>query len=357
MSNCSTGPVTPHTGASGTVVVFCQAPADIKHALALYEKESARSFFHFYVVTVEGMAQFLRSLNLANASVVYLGSPPFSPTLRHLGNNLAVAEWLRTRRKEHFARFSHAQVYYFTNDRDWVTASFVAYLSQRNRVTHISHYPYVCTPVPTNLKARLVMLVFRWLTGARLEWRRIEDADCLSMVAYFRHDLHGIETQPADPDASAVLQKYAYAPDLALENAILYFDAPDEDNAIDRYDERLREIVGALTQSGLTLLVKPHPRLSCSLPFQQAAHLCFLPAFVPGEFLPVRRFKAVLGICSSALGEAGVQRAGQGVWSIIDLFEWRKPAEHRYYKSLVSRYARGQIGFAASLAELAGLGR
>ena len=340
-----------------TTVVFCQAPADIKYALALYEQECNRSFFHFYVVTVEGMAQFLRSLSLANASVEFLGSPPHSPTLRHIGNNLALARWLRAKRVEHFASYTNARVYYFTNDRDWVTASFVAYLSRRNRVTHIAHYPYVCTPVQANLKARLVMWVFRWLTGARLEWRRIEDADCLSMVVYFRHDLHAIPTQPANPDSSAVLHKYAYEPDTAPENAILYFDAPDEDDAMEGYDERLGEIIGALTQSGLTILVKPHPRLPCSLPFQQATDLHILPAYVPGEFLPLRRFKAVLGICSAALGEAGVQRAGRGVYSIIDLFAWRKPAEYDYYRSLVSRYARNQITFTQSLADMPAIGR
>ena len=356
MSNSPAGPATPPTAARDTVVVFCQAPADIKHALTLYEQENERSFFHFYVVTVEGMAQFLRSLNLANASVEFLGSPPWSPTLKHVWNNLSVLKWLRAARDAHFAGLSNARVYYFTNDRDWVTASFVAYLSRRNHVTHISHYPYVCTPVQADLKARLVMWVFRWLTGARMEWRRIEDADCLSMVVYFRHDLHAIPTQPANPDSSEVLRKYAYEPDTAPENAILYFDAPDEDDAIDRYDERLGEIIGALIQSGSAILVKPHPRLPCSLPLQQERRLHVLAAYVPGEFLPLRRFKAVLGISSAALGEAGVQRAGQRVYSIIDLFEWRKPAEHAYYRSLVSRYARDQITFTESLADLAVIG-
>ena len=338
-------------------VVFCQAPADIKHALALYERESVRSFFHFYVVTVEGMAQFIRSLNLTNASVEFLGSPPCSPTLRHIGNNLTLVKWLRAKRAEHFARFRHAQVYYFANDRDWVTASFIAYLSRRNRVTHVSHYPYVCTPTQTDVKAKLVVLAFRWLTGARMEWRRIENADSLSMVLYFRHNLHGIPSQPASPYASSMLQKYQYEPEAVPENAILYFDAPDEDEAIEQYDERLLEIIRVLMQSGLTILVKPHPRLPCSLPFQQTAGLHILPAYVPGEFLPLRRFKAVLGISSAALGEAGVQRAGLGVYSIIGLFQWRKPAEHDYFKSLVCRYARDQITFTANLAELAVIAR
>lgn len=357
MSIHSTGLTVPRVEPRSPVVVFCQAPADIKHALGLYEQDGGRSFFYFYVVTVEGMAQFLRSLKLENASVEFLGQPPHSPTLRHIRNNMAVAKWLRTQRSEHFAQFSNARVYYFTNDRDWVTASFAAYLSRRNDVTHISHYPYVCTQARTSLKERLVILVYQWLTGAMMEWRQIEGADSLAKVLYFRHDRHGIETQPADREVSAVLAKYQYEPSVPAENAILLFDGPDEDDAMQNYDERLREIIGMLVRSGLRLVVKPHPRIPCSAPFQEETRLDILPAYVPGEFLPLHRFKAVLGIASSALGEAGIQRAGQGVYSIIHLFEWRKPADRDYFASLVRRYAQDQITFVRNLAELAAIGR
>ena len=347
----------PHEESPGTVVVFCQAPADIKYALGLYERDGGRSFFHFYVVTVEGMAHFLRSLKLEHARVEFLGSPPYSPTLRHIRDNLAVASWLRAQRHAHFAQFANARVYFFTNDRDWVTASFVAYLSRRNRVTHISHYPYVCTRARANLKERLVMLVYQWLTGASMEWRRIEGADSLSMVLFFRQDRHGIETQPADRELSEVLRKYEYAPAVPVENAILFFDQPDEDDAIQNCDERLREVIDMLVRFDLRIVIKPHPRVACSLPLREDARLDILPAYVPGEFLPLCRFKAVLGIASAALGEAGVQRAGRGVYSIIHLFEWRKPADRDYFASLVRRYAQDQITFVRNLAELAAIDR
>ena len=339
------------------MVVFCQAPADIKYALGLYERDGGRSFFYFYVVTVEGMAQFLRSLSLDNAAVEFIPRPLYSPTLRHIGKNLAVAKWLRSRRDKHFAQFSNARVYYFTNDRDWVTASFVAFLSRRNSVTYVSHYPYVCSETRTSLKERLVILVYQWLTGASMEWRQIEGADSLSKVLFFRHDRHGIETQAADRELSGVLAKYQYEPSVPAENAILIFDQPDEDDAILNYDGRLREIIGVLLQFGLRVVVKPHPRIPCSAPFQEETRLDILPAYVPGEFLPLQRFKAVIGIASAALGEAGVQRAGRGVYSVIHLFEWRKSTDRDYFASLVERYASGQITFIRNLAELATIGR
>src|SRR4030095_6303470 len=94
----SIGQTAPTMKPHGTVVVFCQAPADIKFALGLYEREGGRSLFHFYVMTVEGMAQFLRSLKLENAMVEFLGCPPHSPTLRHFRNNIVVVKWLRALR-------------------------------------------------------------------------------------------------------------------------------------------------------------------------------------------------------------------------------------------------------------------
>ena len=357
MSIRSTELTAPRVEPRSPVVVFCQAPADIKHALGLYERDGGRSFFYFYVVTVEGMAQFLRSLKLENASVEFLGQRPHSPTLRHIRTNVAVANWLRAQRGKHFAQFANARVYYFANDRDWVTASFVAYLSRRNNVTHISHYPYVCTRTRTNLKERLVIQVYRWITGASMEWCRIEGADNLSMVLFFRHDRHGIETQPADRELSGVLRKYRYEPAVPAENAVLFFDGPDEDDAIQNYDDRLRGIIDVLVRLDLRILVKPHPRVPCSVPLQEDTRLDILPAYVPGEFLPLRRFKAVLGIASAALGEAGIQRAGLGVYSIIHLFEWRNPADRDYFASLVRRYAREQITFIGSLEELAAIGR
>lgn len=358
MSIHSTGLTVPRVEPRSPVVVFCQAPADIKHALGLYEQDGGRSFFYFYVVTVEGMARFLRSLRLEHASVEFLGQPPHSPTLRHIRNNMEVAYWLRKQRGKYFAQFSNARVYYFANDRDWVTASFAAYLSRRNDVTHISHYPYVCTVARTSLKERLVVLVYQWLTGASMEWRQIEGADSLSKVIFFRQDRHGIETQATDRELSGVLRKYQYEPAIPAENAILFIDdGPDEDDTMQNYDVRLREIVGVLMRLDLRIVVKPHPRVPCSPPLQEEARLDILPAYVPGEFLPLHRFKAVLGIASAALGEAGVQRAGQGVYSIIHLFDWRKPADRDYFASLVRRYARDQITFVRNLAELATIGR
>lgn len=337
------------------VVVFCQAPADIKYALGLYERDGGRSFFYFYVVTVEGMAQFLRSLSLENALVEFIPRPPYSPTLRHIRKNLSVARWLRLQRDKYFAQFSHARVYYFTNDRDWITASFVAFLSRRNSVTYVPHYPYVCSKTRTTLKERLVILVYQWLTGASMEWRQIEGADSLSKVLFFRHDRHRIETQAADRELSGVLAKYHYEPSVPAENAILFFDQSDEDDAILNYDDRLREIIGTLVRSGLRIVVKPHPRIPCSAPFQEETRLDILPAYVPGEFLPLHRFKAVIGIASAALGEAGVQRAGRGVYSVIHLFEWRKSTDLDYFTSLVARYASGQITFIRDMAELAAI--
>jgi hypothetical protein len=350
-------PQAPRNDMRNAVVVFCQAPADIKYALGLYEREGGRSFFYFYVVTVEGMAKFLDSLKLKNASVHFLGNPPFSPSLKHLWNNLAIIRWLRSLRSRHLAQFSNARVYYFSNDQDWVTASFVAYLSRRNTVIHISHYPYRCVRVSVNLKERLVMLVYRWLTGACMEWRRVEGADGLSMIHFFRQDRHGIETQAADRNLSGILERFQYELAIPPENAFLVFDGPDEDNLIENFERRLREIIDTLAGSGSRILVKPHPRVPCSRPLSEDSRLEILPAYVPGEFLPLHRFKAVLGIASSALGEAGVQRAGHGVYSFVRLLEWRNPADCDYCEALVRKYARDQITFPGSLDELAALTR
>src|SRR4030095_9090835 len=139
------------------------------------------------------------------------------------------------------------------------------------------------------------------------------------------------------------------------ENAFLFFDGPDEDDDIQNYNERLREIIEVLVRLNHRVVIKPPPRVSCSLPLRDDARLAMLPAYVPGEFLPTRRYSAVLGIGSTALGEAGIGRGGQGVYSLIHLFEWRNPSDRDFYVSLLRRNARNHITFLGTWQDLAAI--
>ena len=55
------------------IIVFIQAPADLRYALSIYEKNKEKEFL-FCVVNVEGIYRFVKGLLLQKTEVVFIRS-------------------------------------------------------------------------------------------------------------------------------------------------------------------------------------------------------------------------------------------------------------------------------------------
>lgn len=331
-------------------VIFCQAPADLKYALEIYGRCKADGPVLFVTVEVEGMKQFLELLQLPQADLIHLAHPITAPSLRRWGANLALRNWMRKIFEKYFREISGANVYYFSNEIDWVAPSCVAFLSRRNKVVWCPHHKYTCVHRTCSLKLRLLLHLYQWVSGAQFTWRKIEGSPLHQHTLWFRHEQYGVLWQPITGEATEVLETYAqHLPLLGGQRKALVFENPEE-NISDDYEAILKQVVTMLVDAGNTVLVKPHPRAGCS-PFIRTCAVHLLPSYIPGEFLPVRQFTLVLGGTSSALGSMA-SACSERVVSLAKLFHARDQGVLDYGINYVSKVAGGRLRFVNTLEEL-----
>jgi hypothetical protein len=331
-------------------VIFCQAPADLKYALALYEQRRAVGPVLFVTLEVEGMKQFLEFLPLAHVGVRHVACPVQIPSLRRWRGNLALRRWMHQLQREVLWPLAGTEVYYFSNEIDWVAPACMAYLARRNRVIWRPYHKYTCVPTVMPWRHQALLRIYRWISGADFEWRQVEGSPYHRHILWFCFDRYGIERRPFTEDTSAVLQAYAHRLPLPVgQRNALVFENPEE-NISDDYETIMRQVFQMLVAAGYTVLIKPHPRVGCS-PFVASCPVQMMPAFIPGEFFLLDQFDLVLGLTSSALGYMAHGSEGQ-VFSLAKLFRARDPRVMDYGINYVSKVAGGRLPFVASLDEL-----
>lgn len=331
-------------------VIFCQAPADLKYALELYEQRRATGPVLFVTLEVEGMKQFLELLRLPQAEVRHVAYPNDIPSLRKWRGNLTLRKWMRQLQRELLQPLSGAEVFYFSNEIDWVAPACIAQLAQRNKVFWCPHHKYTCQPRRMGLRHRFLLRIYRWISGAVFEWRQIEGSPYHQHVLWFRYDRYGIVQRPCTGEATEILKTYAHALPLPIgQRNALVFENPEE-NVSDDYEAVMRRVFQLLVAAGYTVLIKPHPRVGYS-PFIASCAVQLIPAFIPGEFLPMHQFALVLGVTSSALGSM-VHSDAERVISLAKLFRARDQRVMDYGINYVSKVAGGRLRFVATLEEL-----
>ncbi len=334
-------------------VIFCQSPADLKFALEIYERRKSAGAVLFVTFEVDGMRRFLEFLQLPNVVVRHISYPVDTPSLRRWGGNWALRKWLRDILDEHFLPIQGAEVFYFSNEIEWVAPACLAYLSRRNHVSWCSHHKYSCVPTTAFWRHHLLVRIYRWISGAEFEWRQVEGSPAHKHILWFRSDRHGIAHRPLTADTSTVLRTYAHRLPLPVgQRNALIFENPEE-NIADDYEAVLRQVFQMLVVAGYTVLIKPHPRVGHS-PFVAACPVQMIPAFIPGEFLPMDQFALVLGFTSSALGYVARENT-ERVFSLAKLLHARDRQLMDYGVNYVAKVAEGRLRFVESLSELQGI--
>jgi hypothetical protein len=247
---------------------------------------------------------------------------------------------------EHFQAIQGAEVFYFSNEIEWVAPACIAYLSRQNKVMWCPHHQYTCVAQTVSWHHSLLQHVYRWTTGADFEWRRIEGSPTHKQIFWFCYEHYGVVRQPVMGMASDILKAYSYDWKSPLgQRSAVVFENPEEDIS-DDYETIMRQVVQLLKAAGFTVLIKPHPRVGYSS-FLDQLDVKFIPAFIPGEFLPVDRFDLILGLCSTALGYMACARPAR-VLSLAKLFQPRDQQVMDYGINYVAKVAEGKLHFVES---------
>jgi len=331
------------------IVVFAQAPADIQHVLAIYDKYKNKTKLLVFVVNVGGMYKFLLSLNLKLHQLIFI---PYVQNL-FVFNPLSIqAERKRliSLYRKYFKEIKGAEIYFFSIYFDWIVYSFIAKLSyyniiylidycelERRRIKHVS-----------NLKLRLFSLVFRYITGVKMSYYLFPGNKFPLRLPAEKYRIKRLKPYVL---SGGLYHSYGYNLDNVKEPAILFFDKYlPEGGFIIGYEKKITEIFEFLMQCKINIYLKPHPRMGY---LKSLERFCsnIVPDFVPGEFINTEPFQAIIGIYSTSLNWHA-QKGSKPTYSLMNLFNFSNEGDKYLLLTQNIRASNGQLKYINSLNDL-----
>jgi len=120
-------------------------------------------------------------------------------------------------------------------------------------------------------------------------------------------------------------------------------------NNIENYEPTIKSIVEVFISNGITLYVKPHPRLGYST-FLDEYDVTILPSYIPGEFIDYHGFSAIVGIVTVAIAKIAVF-SDVPTFSLIDLFKFKNISEKENYRRYLNEQSNHRIRFLKDVQE------
>lgn len=329
----------------GQVVIFCQAAGDIKYSLSLYEKHKADCDVIVYLPPNQPCSHFVKSL-LGDAAVILPPPPVFS--LKRVWRVSQIKRVCRNVYNTHFRRTEGARVYFFSKEFDWYSVSFISRLAKQGcRVILCEHYSHNPRPVLSfGIKDWIILKLHCVMSGVAFVYCRLgEHKNRYQRVLQW--NMVGVDAEVSNATCDVgIFEKYSY-PVPNAEQKVLWIDAPDIGDVLN-YEVVTRNILSELFAAGISVIVKPHPRLAVHSLYGDY-ELDIISEQIPGEFLPITAFRGILGSYSSLLGSAGRQVPAM---SLLNLYEWRDPGAKIYAEVLVDKASDGRVIYVNSISEV-----
>jgi len=311
-----------------SIIVFCQAPADIPYFLTLYEKHKDKNEISLYVINVENVYNFIDKLNLKLHAFVFI---PYSQiSLTNLKNVLSERGRIKGLINRYFIRISSSNVYFFSRFEDWLTAAFLSNLSKRNSIYYIDYYDFsseLFERKKMNLKMLVLRFVYYVLTGAFFK------LEVMEKMPEFQYQKYNVSKQVLQVE-ERVFYNYRYEfESVPIKGpTVLFFISPCEDSIYDckTHDEIQLLIIQSFKRNKWNVIVKGHPRIG--IPENITGLVDYqIPSYIPAEFVHVDNVSMCVGIITAALSHFAT-KTRIPTYSLINLFQFKEQNFANNYK-------------------------
>lgn len=329
------------------ILIFCQAPADIPHVLSLYEKYKDEKLILIFVVNVENVFKFIKSLDLNLDSLIFI---PY--TLKSFKNPFKIIrerKRILNLKKQYFNSVINTDVYFFSRFEDWLTSSFLKSLSERNTIYYLDHYDFSSELFNKHrliFKTFIMKVIFYIITDVRFKLEIIEK------IPEFNYLHYKIERKIPEIN-NKIFCKYQYEIDTikSKKPTILFFIMPCEASIYDceSHDEIQFRVIESFKKYGWKVAVKGHPRLGVPENIMSMVDIQ-IPSYVPAEFLQVKDIQMCLGIITAALAHFA-RNTEIKTYSVINLFQFKKSGSSKLYKDYLSKLSNNQVIFFQSFSD------
>ena len=313
------------------LILFSQAPADIQYVLSLYDKNKDSFKIKIIVIGVENSFKFFKSLGLS-AEIKFITLIAYKNLLKFLYFSLN----LRRIYKQYFLNKSDAEVYFFSNNYDYVTAYFIEKLAKSNNVYFCDIYKLDGAPIKSFTVITKVFLT-KILFGITVKFFNISGLQVYQYM-YSKNEVHEIDLII---DAKKMLSyQYRVKANTNSKNNLLLLESNSKsDQKFKNYQDDLTFILNVLKKK-YNIYIKPHPRLGYSSFLDQYA-TGMIESFVPAELLCLDDFFIVIGIDSASIATA----SHDNKYSVIDLFSFKNNSEKQNLKEYLDELSNNSLKY------------
>jgi len=331
-----------------SIVIFCQASADVQYVLTLYERNKDRLPISIYVVNSMNIYKYLKSLDLKTHKLELI---TYNRSLNYKNVIELWRERIRIKKlySDNFKDLKGAEVYFFSHYYDWITAVIIKKISIFNNAYYIDHYEIDENEERAHnltIKERLLLIVYYYLSGLKYEFSKRANVKILTFP-YKKYPILKLNM----PIAKSILSKYVYKISNLDDNAILLYERNQNGkDLMPAYEKTLMLIVKDLISSGYSIYIKPHPVAGYSK-FLGNLKLKFIPDYIPGELLDTSGFSAITGIESVVLAKIA-KHLNRPVFSLIEMFEFRSTEMKGIIRDYLMRQSGDKLKYAKSVKDI-----
>ncbi|GAB4294801.1 MAG: hypothetical protein Kow0068_19620 [Marinilabiliales bacterium] len=307
------------------IIIFCQSPADVQYALMIYDNNVHNATISIFCINVEKNYKFLKSLKLNLNQLIYISySKNFS--IKKPFSIYKEKKRLKEIYIKYFKNLENNDVYFFSHIYDWVMYSILSKIYNKNNLYLIDSYGYTEKThlLKNSIKEIIILLIYKYITGAFLKFYVISSNN--KMIGISLNSMKVTKTT-IPLNLITVWNKYQY--NIKIENnSILFFESSSDNESIVNYKEKIIEFLNELKNNNIHIYIKPHPRIGYSKFLKEFTSI--IPDYIPGEFLPVHKFKGIIGISTVAI--AKLSRHYNNVFSLINFFDYKENNKKQYYQ-------------------------
>lgn len=325
-----------------SVIIFCQAPADIPYFLTLYEKFNGKKKIYLYIINVKNNFKFIKSLNLNLTSIIFI--PYTHPSIKNPISLFKERKRINKINQRNFNHIKNVEVYFFSIYEDWLTSAFISALSRNNNVYYLNCYDTFASSIyvkkQISLNVFCLKIIYFFLTGINF---RMSIKEKLPEFPFYKFGIKEI----SQSINIHLYKKYNYklkVPQNALAALILVNPCEKEIFSESTYNKTLLTTIKLLKESGWFIIVKGHPRLGTPKNINNLIDF-EIPQYIPSEFInSANSIKLCLGIVTSALIHFA-KNTDIPTYSLANIFEFVLPHLKNQFKYSLSEYSNQKLQY------------
>ncbi|GET45288.1 hypothetical protein [Capnocytophaga felis] len=330
------------------ILIFVQAPADLRYALSICEKNEGKQIL-LCVVNVQSVYRFVKELSIQNTEVIFIEYIYFS----------SWKIWNFHRKRKEFNliykqidRLSFNDVYFFSRIDDWITCGIVGRLTKKTQANfyYYKHYD----DLGLVKMSRLSFAYWRYF------WIRKIVSNITSVYfvsryfgkalefAFWKYSVKEIDQSKEQINVS---KKYLYKiPKKGNTTVIFFVSQEDIDFITEKSNNKLKNFLNKAQTSDWFICLKGHPRIGNPETIRSFFHFV-VPNYVPSEFLDYNDVDIVLGVGSAAVVYPINTNVSVKAFSIVKDLEFKNPEQKDSYIKYLDEFTDNKIQY-ISLIEL-----